>query len=276
MSVTQNGGDARTDSELLEAVRQGDRDAFGELYIRHQSRAYRFACTLLGSAQGADDLVAEAFVKVLKRLVVGGGPTTAFCSYLLTTVRTTLYKQLASDRLVDRQVELSTLPVPVPERDPVVDQLDMDLAARALDSLSDRWQLVLRYLEIEDKSTAAVAELLGIRSNAVAALAFRAREALRVAYLQMHVNTEVEGSCRETADNLAAWLCGRLNRRVRSRIRWHLDSCEACTNAAAELLDLAAQLRRMVPLAACQPVLVRENQRIETASRTVVYAGCEA
>ncbi|HYS40218.1 MAG TPA: sigma-70 family RNA polymerase sigma factor [Pseudonocardiaceae bacterium] len=260
MAVDRESGGDRTDDILADAVRNGDREAFGDLYVRYSLVAHRFACRLLGSAQGADDVVSESFAKVLNRLLSGGGPTTAFRSYLLTTVRTTLYKQLAADRMVDRQVELSE---PAgPQTDPLMDQLDAGFAARAFQTLSQRWQSVLWQLEVEDKSTAAVATLLGIHPNAVAALVFRARDALRVAYLQMHVNTDVSDGCRESAVHLAAWLCGRLHRAQRTRVGQHLDCCDRCTCAAVELSELVTQLRRWVPLMVSQPadsILVRKT-----------------
>lgn len=251
MVVDRESGGDRTDDSLADAVRNGDRAAFADLYIRYAAVAHRFACRLLGTTQGADDVVSESFAKVLNRLLAGGGPTTAFRSYLLTTVRTTLYKQLAADRMVDRQVELPESSVVV-QTDPLMEQLDAGFAARAFHTLSERWQSVLWHLEVEDKSTATVAGLLGIHPNAVAALVFRARDALRVAYLQMHVNTDVKDGCRESAANLAAWLCGRLHRAQRTRVEQHLDCCDRCARAAVELSELVAQLRRWAPLAVSQ------------------------
>jgi len=70
----------KADEKLVAAVRAGDRRAFAELYVRYSPLAHRFACRLLGSPEGAEDLVSEAFAKVLDRLLVGGGPTTAFHS----------------------------------------------------------------------------------------------------------------------------------------------------------------------------------------------------
>lgn len=242
-----------SDSTLLHAVRAGDRDAFGELYRRYYACAHSFACRLLGTSQGADDLVAEAFTKVLNRIVSGGGPATLFRAYLLTTVRTTFYKQLAVDRLVDRQADLSEQVLPVAERDPLIERLDADLALRALESLPDRWRTVLVQLEIEKRPTSTVAGMLGIHPNALAALAFRAREGLRVAYLQMHVKPTVVAECRLSASNLAAWLCGRLGQGLRIRVQRHIATCGPCTSAARELAELMAQLRRSAPLTVVVP-----------------------
>jgi RNA polymerase sigma factor (sigma-70 family) len=234
----------RTDADLVHAVRNGDREAFGELYVRHRESAHRFACLLLGTDQGADDLVAEAFAKVLHRLAGGGGPHTAFRSYILTTVRTTLYKQVSADRLVDRTTELSTLSLGVSHDDTVLARFENTAASRAFHSLPGRWQLVLRYLEFEGLTTSVAAERLGMQANAVSALAFRARDALRLAYLQMHVNTDVAAECDESAANLAQWVCGRLKRSVRDRVRQHVGDCARCAGSVAELTDLAAQLGR--------------------------------
>ena len=249
MAAASTSRDGVADERLVQAVREGDRSAFADLYMRYSAIAHRFACRLLGSADGAEDLVSEAFAKVLDRLLVGGGPTIAFHSYLLTTIRTTMYKQWAADRLVDRQVEVSD--VSLVEDDPLIDRLDADLVIQAFHTLSERWRAVLWHLEVEKRSTAEVGGLLGIQSNAVAALAFRAREALRIAYLQMHVNTEVDDSCQESARHLVAWLCGRLHRATRSRVERHVHDCPKCSIAASELSDLVAQLRRMVPITSC-------------------------
>ena len=244
MHVTDQLIDRRADADLVEAVRGGDRAAFGELYVRHRDSAYRFACVLLGTDQGAEDLVAEAYAKVLHRLASGGGPRTAFRSYILTTVRTTLYKQMSADRLMDRTAELSTLSLGVSQDDTVLAEFENSAVSRAFNSLPGRWQLVLRYLEFDGLTTTAAAERLGMQANAVSALAFRARDALRLAYLQMHVNMNVSAQCHEAAANLAQWVCGRLKRSVRARVRQHVGDCSRCADSVAELTDLAASLRR--------------------------------
>ena len=59
-------------------------------------------------------------------------------------------------------------------------------AARAFQSLPERWQLVLWHLEVEGQKPADIAPLLGISANSVSALAYRAREGLRQAFVSMH------------------------------------------------------------------------------------------
>ena len=71
---------ALSDLELLQQVRNGDETAFTELYARHHAVARRVASTFRCRAD-ADDLVNEAFVKVLGALRRGHGPTDAFRAY---------------------------------------------------------------------------------------------------------------------------------------------------------------------------------------------------
>ena len=78
--------DGPGDAELISAVRGGDVDAYGELFARHVDAARRLARQLV-AAGDADDLVSEAFAKVLVVLQRGGGPDLAFRAYLLTAVR---------------------------------------------------------------------------------------------------------------------------------------------------------------------------------------------
>lgn len=258
--------DPRTDAELVQAARQNDRTAFGTLYVRHRGSAHSFARTLLGSGQGADDLVAEAFVKVLQRLRDGGGPVSAFRSYLLTTIRTTLYKQLAADRMkVDKQVDLSDLSLPVWYGDPVLAQLETDLAIQALRSLPDRWRTVLSLLEIEELPVSAVAQRLELLPNAVYALAFRARDALRLAYLQMHVSRDLPDDCRVAAANLAPWLCGRLSLHLREHVRQHVAGCPRCAGAADELVEMISELRTVLLVVGDPPNLPRPRSGDPTA-----------
>src|SRR4051794_41414520 len=75
-----------SDAELIARVRNGDLEAYGELYARHHYAAERMARQLV-PANDADDLASEAFAKVLDALRVGGGPDVSFRAYLLTAVR---------------------------------------------------------------------------------------------------------------------------------------------------------------------------------------------
>jgi RNA polymerase sigma-70 factor (ECF subfamily) len=55
--------EARSDQELVEDVRAGNRSAFTELMRRHQQRVYWAARRIVGTHEEADDIAQETFIK---------------------------------------------------------------------------------------------------------------------------------------------------------------------------------------------------------------------
>jgi RNA polymerase sigma factor (sigma-70 family) len=227
-----------SDAELITAVRSGQTDAFGVLYRRHVPAALRLARQLARSPAEADDLVSEAFAKVLDTLRGGGGPDAAFRAYLLTTLRNTLYDKTRKDKRLEFSGEMADYDPGVPFRDTALEGLEASMVARAYASLPERWQTVLWHTEIEGEAPAQVAPLLGLTPNGVSALAYRAREGLRQAYLQVHLADTAAESCRYTVERLGAWARNGLSKREGAHVRTHLDTCERCTALAAELTDV--------------------------------------
>src|SRR4051812_25378003 len=234
------------DAELIESVRSGDSEAYGVLYRRHAHSALALARQLTGSRAEADDLVAESFAKVLDMLRAGGGPDSAFRAYLLTTLRHALYDRARRDRRLELSDDMTRHDPGVPWEDTAVADLESALAARAFHKLPERWQTVLWHTEIEQESPAEVAPLLGLTANGVAALAYRAREGLRQAYLQEHLADGVGREHRATVNRLGAWARGGLSVRQRARVDAHLAVCGQCRALAAELEDVNGGLRAVI------------------------------
>jgi RNA polymerase sigma factor (sigma-70 family) len=235
-----------TDAELIAAVRAGDRAAYAQLYERHEPAARRMARQLSASPHDVDDLVAEAFARVFDMLSSGRGPDTAFRAYLLTAVRNGRYERARRDRRLELSEDMARHDQGEPWVDPVEAELDSSLAARAFASLPERWQTVLWYSEVEQETTAEVGSRLGLRPNAVAALAYRAREGLRQAFLQAHVTGRDDGACRETVARLAGWTRDRLSSADAARVDAHLASCRPCRQLAAELEEVNSGLRGLL------------------------------
>jgi len=106
--------------------------------------------------------------------------------------------------------------------------------------------VILWHTEIEQRAQMEVASLLGLTANAVSALAYRAREGLRRAYLQVHL-AEVCATtprCHAPVDQLGSWTRGGLSKRERLRVQTHLDSCERCRCRASHLRHINDTLRR--------------------------------
>ncbi|HEX2130588.1 MAG TPA: sigma-70 family RNA polymerase sigma factor [Actinophytocola sp.] len=238
-----------SDAELIDEVRRGTVSAYGSLYERHVASAYNLARQLSRSPAEADDLVSEAFAKVLDTLRAGRGPDSAFRAYLLTALRHTAYDKTRKDRRIELSDDVETAggaALAEPFSDTAVAGLERSLAAQAFARLPERWQAVLWHTEVEGQSPAEVAPILGLTPNGVSALAYRAREGLRQAYLQVHLAETTESRCRATAERLGAWTRAGLAKREKAQVETHLDECERCRALAAELADVNGAMRGFV------------------------------
>lgn len=174
--------DTRSDAELIDATRAGNARAYGVLWERHADGARRAAWAISRSID-PDDLVSEAFARILLAIRNGRGPKDAFPSYLGAVLRNTAARWGSA-----------------PKEAPVdfLDDLPLEGSGRWADDLSDRsqlasvfralpesWRTVLWYTEVEGMKPRDVAILLGISANGASALASRARKGLRAAWLQV-------------------------------------------------------------------------------------------
>ena len=130
--------EAPGDAELISAVRGGDTDAYGQLFERHVEAARRLARQLV-AAGDVEDLVSEAFVKVLQVLQRGGGPDVAFRAYLLTAVRRLHVDRLRATSRLHTTDDMEMFDPGVPFRDTAVEGFEsadgrprLRLAARAV------------------------------------------------------------------------------------------------------------------------------------------------
>lgn len=237
--------DRRSDAELIAEVRRGDSDAYGVLYERHLRAAQRAAACLANTAAEREDLVADAFTRVLRALRGGGGPTEEFRAYLLVTLRNVAISAMRG-ATVSLYADVPETYLPRQSRDPVLSQWDASAAATAFASLPERWRTVLWHTEVEEESPAEIAPLLGLRPNGVAALAYRAREGLRQAYLRAHLAEVERGECRATVSKLAGWVRRSLPDQLNRKIGKHLAWCAECRERADTLATVNAELRSTV------------------------------
>ncbi|MCP2254973.1 RNA polymerase sigma factor, sigma-70 family [Prauserella aidingensis] len=255
MSTAPTDPQGMSDAELIASVRAGQLECYGTLYERHVSAAYNLARQLARTSMEADDLVSDAFSKVLDTLRGGKGPDSAFRAYLLTAVRHGAYDKTRRDKKLDLAEDMTTVTtvggagaeaLTVEFSDTALEGLERTLAAKAFAKLPERWQAVLWHTEIEGATPAEVAPLLGLTANSVSALAYRAREGLRQAYLQVHLAEVSASTCHATADKLGAWTRDGLSKRERAQVEAHLDDCADCQALAAELADVNGALRAVI------------------------------
>lgn len=86
-----------TDDDLVRLYRDGDADAFDALFDRHHAAAYRFARSILGSAEDAREVLQESFLAVA-RTARDYTPRGRFRPWLLRIVRNRCLNRLAAER----------------------------------------------------------------------------------------------------------------------------------------------------------------------------------
>ncbi len=234
------------DHDLIARTRDGDPRAYADLWRLHADAGRRFARALV-SETDADDVVAEAFAQILQALRNGAGPSEEFRPYLFVTIRnqSRSRSRRVADLPLDDVGEIAAVASDASEI--VVHTIESSATVQAFRSLPSRWQRVLWLLEIEHLSTSEVARLMGLSPNGVSSLAFRAREGLRDAWVQVHVAASSPASeCGWAREHLGSYARQHLTLRHTARLGHHLAACAACRSIA----DEAAATASVLPVAA--------------------------
>ena len=235
-----------SDEQLVEQVRSGDTVAFDALYGRHRVMARHVAAAQVDNRADVDDVVADAFASVLESLTQGKGPDTFFRAYLLTAVRRTAYRANRSGSRTRPTDESYLLDSAHYHQDSVLAEFETAAVAQAFKSLPERWQAVLWYVDIEGMKPRAASPMLGLSPNGVSALALRAREGLRQAYLQNHVATSVGEDCEEYSSQLGVYSRKGLSPRSERKVQAHLEGCSKCTALLLDLHDVQSAMRSVL------------------------------
>lgn len=237
--------DGLSDNDLVERSRAGEEAAYAELWRRH-SRAGLAVARSASSSLDPEDLVAEAFTKIFQAVQDGKGPQLGFRPYLFTTIRN-LAASWGRDRKEAPLEDAEAIPDPETTESTTMHALDRSLTAQAFRSLPDRWQEVLWYCDIEQLGPAEVAPLLGLSANGVSALAYRAREGLRQAWIQVHLQSlDADSECRWVTDRMGAYTRGKLANRETVRFERHLFGCARCTIVLGEAREVGSRLALIV------------------------------
>jgi RNA polymerase sigma factor (sigma-70 family) len=222
-----------SDESLVEQSRDGDSRAFAELWLRHADAAVHAAKRF--TSIDAEDLVSEAYARIFRALLNGGGPDGPFRPYLYVTVRNiaSRWGRRATDVNID---DIEEVEDPGSSVDGSLAALDLNLTALAFSRLPDRWRSVLWYTEVRQMNPQDVAPLLGMTANSVAALSYRAREGLRKEWLQAHIRESAAvGDCRWTLSRAGEYSAGGLGSRARKKISQHLRTCASCSMIVQEV-----------------------------------------
>ncbi len=161
---------------LVERAREGDSEAFGQLYDHYQPAVYRFLYYRVGSAHLAEDLTADTFFRALRSMSTFRWQGKDFGAWLMTIARnlSTDHFKASRTRLEAPSDDLGTFDttLPSPEND-VLTLISNEVMLTALQELptEQRECIVMRFLQ--GLSIAETAEALGRTPGAVKQLQLR-------------------------------------------------------------------------------------------------------
>lgn len=237
-----------SDAHLIRGIRGGDRESQAHLYRRHKQVALAVAYRHTDTPSEAEDIVSEAFLKVFQAIERGSGPHEFFRAYLLTVVSRCAFarnKAASHQIVVDDHHEFHLGDA---FADEVMDRAESTFIVSAFQSLPERWRMVLWHVEVEGLAPREISPILGITPNAVSALAIRAREGLRQAYLSAHLKAHsgLPEQCAEARKHLPAMVRGTLKNKDQKAVKQHLKTCDECAAVFAELTEIGSSLRAFI------------------------------
>ncbi|MFB3881730.1 MAG: RNA polymerase sigma factor [Armatimonadota bacterium] len=168
-----------TDRQLVERVREGDREAFGDLVDRYRDMVYGLGYHLTGDFEAARDLAQDAFVQAYLKLAQLRDPS-RFAGWL-RQIATRVHHNLR------RRKEVPT--VALEEAGEIRETggpSEIEVVVReALARLHGPERLALTLHYIDGYSHAEIGEFLGVRSETVKTRLARARQILKTEVMAM-------------------------------------------------------------------------------------------
>jgi RNA polymerase sigma-70 factor (ECF subfamily) len=180
------GGAPPTDEALMQKAREGDRQAYAELFSRHAERIRRTAYLIVHSTSTADDVVQETFTKGLSHLDTYRGespPQAWFCAIAVNECRHFLRDGRRGAELAGAEKLDEGRRIARPRTRGVVTHAvhkeDIRLLTLAMGYLTEaqREVFVLHYQD--NLPYEEIGQILDMRPGAARALAHRAKETLR-------------------------------------------------------------------------------------------------
>ena len=186
---------------LLVRARDGDPDAFGDLFDLHRDRVFRHALRLTPSAHDAEDVTGMVFLEAWRRRDSMRDVNGTVIGWLLVTANNVSRNLSRSSRRYQHVLTVLPMPENTPDHGPAVDdRLDADprrIALRhALSRLPRRDQDILTLCVIEELSVAEAAAVLQVAPGTVKSRLSRAKARLAASFDETTQLASMEGGLR--------------------------------------------------------------------------------
>ncbi|MFE0515807.1 ricin-type beta-trefoil lectin domain protein [Streptomyces sp. NPDC058964] len=246
-----------TDEQLSAELKQwtGSTPALhpvGELLDRHWEAAFAYARLCTDGPRAAGMLTTAAFTRLFGESLRQAGPTSAWRSHLLVTVRRIAAEWAGDGRQEQLHPALLSGAVAAGERPGalLLPPSDRRLLSRAFQRLPQSSRAVLWHTEVESEPLSIPAGLLGLDEEGARAELRRARERLREECLQVHRELAAEDECLRYVRMLDV-TSRRGDLAVDPDLQAHLNRCTHCRHTADQL----AQFNGFIGAALAEAVL---------------------
>jgi RNA polymerase sigma-70 factor (ECF subfamily) len=171
------------DAQLIQQAKEGDADAFGELYERYADSLFRFVYSQTYNRLDAEDITAEVFLRAWRSLSRYKERGYSFSAYLFRIARNVLIdsrrKRKPVSMVSDDEVEhLPDVSNPEPSAILAIKMQHKELVS-ILDQLREDYRTVLVLRFLNEMSPEATAEAMERSVGAVRVLQHRALSSLR-------------------------------------------------------------------------------------------------
>jgi RNA polymerase sigma-70 factor (ECF subfamily) len=169
------------DTELAQRCQQGDVGAYAELVHRHRREVYRVARAVMGTADDAEDVAQEAFVRGYQA-ISQYNPRYEFVRWLRRITVNVAVSKLRQRKRTTHLANRAALAAGSPPSSNPVDRVSArELEGhlrRAIETLSPKQRLAITLFVLEDMTVAETADAIGCSVSAAKAHVHRARRKL--------------------------------------------------------------------------------------------------
>ncbi|AGH94905.1 RNA polymerase sigma factor [Pseudobdellovibrio exovorus] len=149
----------KTDMQLIEEVRKGQRSSFSELVKRHQRGLLRLSMRFMKDMDAAQDVVQEAFIKSYEKLALFEGRA-SFKSWLYQIAVNTARNKLRENRYDFSNIDDVNLSISATAENSLVHAAVSEIIQKEVDRLPFKQKTALVLRVYEDMSFAEIAEVM--------------------------------------------------------------------------------------------------------------------
>ncbi len=169
------------ESVLLEAARQRDPEAIGQIFDEYAPSLFRYALRLCHDPAEADQIVGDVFAQLLEQITSGKGPRTNLRAYLYQITYHVIVDHSREEAHVASMDDAMHLPDGMMSVASQVEEQELlkELEAAVANGLTGEQQHVIMLRFVEGFSLQETANITGKKVNAVSVLQNRAIARLR-------------------------------------------------------------------------------------------------